>query len=62
MRTWLLSLSGDMIRSRGIVASWVLNPMGGKSQSDPIIKDEAGIEERFQRALRKALDTPPKAL
>ena len=26
----------------------------------PEIKDEPGMAERFQRALRKALNTPPK--
>jgi hypothetical protein len=31
-----------------------------KSQIDLIIKDEPGMAERFQRALRKALNTPPK--
>jgi hypothetical protein len=29
-------------------------------KSDVVPEDEPGMEERFQRALRKALNTPPK--
>ena len=32
----------------------------GKPPGAPEIIDEPGMEERFQRALRKALNTPPK--
>jgi hypothetical protein len=32
-----------------------------KPSVEPVeIQDEPGMEERFQRALRKALNTPPK--
>jgi hypothetical protein len=34
--------------------------MREKSRNDPTIEDEPGMAERFQRALRKALNTPPK--
>jgi hypothetical protein len=34
--------------------------MNEKSKDEPTIEDEPGMAERFQRALRKALNTPPK--